>query len=392
MKRLSKSSIPSLMSLLCLAAWFILLAPAGGHTAEFQETIYHEDLCLFVMDVFEPDLRYLHSPATKRETERVITCSQALLEALTEEFERDESVYLLGEDVTTGGYFSVTSGLVQQFGTERVIDTPISEYAIVGAAVGAAMTGKRPVAEILFSDFLTTCADPLINQAAKLRYMSGGQYRIPLVVRTPGGGGLGMAAQHSQSLEALLTGIPGLIIVAPGNPYDAKGLLKAAIRSNNPVVFFENKLLYLTTGKVPKEDYIVPLGCAEVKRVGDDVTLVSIGAVLERAFLAAELLAADGVSVEIVDVRTLVPLDLPTIVASVKKTGRLVTLEDGPQSHGFGSEIVALVVENVLKALKSPPRRIASLDIPIPYNTQLENATYPTPERIQMEVLETVNK
>ena len=333
-------------------------------------------------DMYAPDAANLYAPTQIVPTDRETSCSQALLEAISEEMERDERVYLLGEDVATGGYFAVTVGLVEQFGTDRIVDTPISEYAIVGSAVGAAMTGMRPVAEILFSDFITTCMDPLVNNAAKLRYMSGGQYKMPLVVRTPGGAGLGMAAQHSQSLEALLTGVPGLIVVAPATPYDSKGMLKAAIRSNNPVLFFENKLLYTATGPVPLEDYIVPLGLADVKRLGTDVTVVSVGAVLARVLDAAEQLSRDGVDVEVVDVRTLVPLDLATIVRSVTKTGRLVTVEDGSLGHGFGSEIVARVVEVAHDVLQAPPKRVASVDVPIPYNTTLENLVVPDTERI----------
>ena len=209
-------------------------------------------------DIYASEPAALYRPVSLLPSTREISYSKALVEALAEEMIQDQRVFLLGEDVSTGGYFAVTADLISQFGQERVIDTPISEYAIIGAAVGAAMTGRRPVAEILFSDFLTTCMDPIVNQAAKLRYMSGGQYALPLVVRTPGGGGIGMAAQHSQSFEALLTGIPGLIIMAPGTPYDAKGLLKAAIRSNNPVLFFENKLLYTAIGRVAGADVPIP--------------------------------------------------------------------------------------------------------------------------------------
>jgi pyruvate/2-oxoglutarate/acetoin dehydrogenase E1 component len=324
-------------------------------------------------------------------TERQITCSQALWEALAEEMARDERVFLLGEDVSTGGYFAVTAGLADEFGPRRVLDTPISEYAIVGGAVGAAMTGMRPVAEILFSDFLTCCMDPLINQAAKLRYMSGGQYALPLVVRTPGGAGLGMAAQHSQSLEPLLTGVPGLIIVAPGTPYDAKGLLKAAIRSHNPVLFFENKLLYTAVGPVPEEEYIVPLGVAEVKREGTDVTVVAIGAMVGPALEAAETLAAEGIEAEVVDPRTLVPCDWATIVRSAVKTGRLVVVEEAPLTHGFGGEVVARVTEVAWRILKAPPRRVAGLDVPIPYNRGLENRAVPDANRIVEAVREVMS-
>ncbi|HUX75596.1 MAG TPA: dehydrogenase E1 component subunit alpha/beta, partial [Anaerolineae bacterium] len=335
-----------------------------------------------IEDVYAPEPGVLYQPTPPRPATRETTYSAALFEALAEEMARDERVFLLGEDVSTGGYFAVTAGIAEEFGPHRVLDTPISEYAIVGAAVGAAMTGRRPVAEILFSDFLTACMDPIVNQAAKLRYMSGGQYALPLVVRTPGGGGIGMAAQHSQSLEAWLTGIPGLIIIAPGTPYDAKGLLKAAIRSNNPVLFFENKLLYTAIGPVPEEDYIVPIGVAEVKRTGNDVTLVAIGAMVGPALEAADALSSDGVSIEVVDPRTLVPCDWATIVRSAVKTGRLVVAEPGPLTHGFGAEVVTRVTEAALGALVAPPRRVAGADVPIPYNRGLENAALPDVEHV----------
>jgi pyruvate/2-oxoglutarate/acetoin dehydrogenase E1 component len=325
-------------------------------------------------DVFAPEPAVLYQPQPSRPAAREISYSRALYEALAEEMGRDERVFLLGEDVSTGGYFAVTAGMADEFGPHRVLDTPISEYAIVGSAVGAAMTGRRPVAEILFADFLTCCMDPIVNQAAKLRYMSGGQYALPLVVRTPGGGGIGGAAQHSQSWEAWLTGIPGLIIIAPGTPYDAKGLLKAAIRSNNPVLFFENKLLYTSIGPVPEDEYLVPIGVAEVKHPGDDVTLVAIGAMVGPALEAAGTLDREGISVEVVDVRTLIPCDWAAIVRSVVKTGRLVVAEPGALTHGFGAEVISRVTEVALGALKAPPQRVASADVPIPYNRALENA------------------
>ncbi len=342
-------------------------------------------------DVYAPEPRALYTAASAPAAPtRDITCSRALFEALSEELERDERVYLMGEDVTTGGYFAVTAGLVDRFGRERIVDTPISEYAIVGSAVGAAMVGRRPVCEILFSDFITTCMDPLVNQAAKLRYMSGGQYSLPMVVRTPGGAGLGMAAQHSQSLEALLTGVPGLIVLAPGTAADAKGLLKAAIRSNNPVLFFENKLLYTAIGPVPEGDHLVPIGVADVKRSGHDVTLVSVGAVLSRALEAAAELENDHISVEVVDVRSLVPLDLATIVRSVAHTGHLVTVEEGPVRHGFGSEIVARVVEVAHRALRAAPGRVGALAVPLAYNAKLEQAALPDAARIAAAVRRTL--
>jgi len=315
------------------------------------------------------------------------TVSAALWEALAEEMERDERVFLLGEDVALGGYFAVTKGLAERF-PGRVLDTPISEYAIVGAAVGAAMRGMRPVAEILFSDFLTACMDPIVNQAAKLRLMSGGQYALPLVVRTPGGAGLGMAAQHSQSLEPWLTGIPGLIVVAPSNPRDAKGLLKAAIRSSNPVLFFENKLGYLETGPVPEGDWIVPLGRARVVRPGRDVTVVAVGGMVPAALEAAEAAAAEGVEAEVIDPRTLVPLDLATIVSSVARTRRLVTVEEAVLTHGFGAEIVARVVEAAGPRALRAVRRVGARHVPIPYARELERAVVPSADDVREAILE----
>jgi 2-oxoisovalerate dehydrogenase E1 component len=341
-------------------------------------------------DVFSPDPATLYRVVPVIKTSRTISFSEALWEALAEEMARDPSVFLLGEDVSTGGYFSVTAGLAEEF-SGRVLDTPISEYAIGGAAVGSSMKGQRPVAEILFSDFLTTCMDPIVNQAAKIRYMSGGQFSLPLVIRSAGGAGLGFAAQHSQSFESLLAGIPGLIIMVPSTPRDAKGMLKAAIRSNNPVLFFENKLLYLEIGEVPEEEYIVPIGQADVKRQGEDVTVVAVGGMVPLAMEAAKTLAAEGLSVEVVDPRTLAPLDLSTIMRSVIKTGRLVTVEEGTLNHGFGADIVARIVEISPNYLKTPPRRVAALDIPIAFARNLERATIPDVEQIRVAILEVMS-
>ncbi len=336
-----------------------------------------------IASLYAPEPATLYRPTLKMPATRTVSVSTALWEALAEELARDERVYVIGEDVRAGGYFAVTAGLVEEFGPQRVIDTPISEYAIVGSSVGAAMTGMRPVAEIEFSDFLTCAMDPLVNQAAKLRFMSGGQYSLPLVVRTPGGAGIGMAAQHSQSLEAWLMHIPGLILIAPGTAYDAKGLLKAAIRSNNPVVFFENKLLYADTGPIPDGEYLVPIGVADVKRPGQDVTLVAVGATVPLALeVAGHLEATEGISAEVVDVRTLVPCDWETILRSVLKTRRLVVVEGGPLTGGFGAECVARIASAAWHALKAPPQRVAALDLPIPYNRALENAVVPNQERL----------
>lgn len=333
-------------------------------------------------DVFALDFQILYSAEPVPKGRREITYAAALWEALAEEMGRDSSVYLLGEDVSTGGYFSVSAGLIDEFGPMRVVDTPISEYAILDSAIGAAMTGLRPVAEIMFADFLASCMDPLLNQAPKLRFMSGGQYRVPLVVRAPGGAGIGMAAQHSQTLEGLFLNIPGWILMAPSTPYDAKGLLKAAIRSNNPVLFFENKLLYSSVGPVPDKDYVLPIGVADVKREGQDMTIVAVGAAVPLALEAAEALSQEGFAAEVLDPRTLYPMDWAAIVRSVVKTGRLLVVELGPLTGGVGSEIVARVQEVAWGALKGPARRVAGRDAPIAYNRRLENAAVPDAQQI----------
>ena len=319
-----------------------------------------------------------------------MTTSEAINLALREEMDRDASVVLLGEDVSLGGYLAVTTGLVDRFGSERVRDTPISENAIVGGAVGAAMNGLRPVAEILFADFLTVCADPLINQAAKLRYMSGGQYRIPLVVRTPCGTGLGMAAQHSQSLEALFMNIPGLIVAAPGTPRDARAILKAAIRSDNPVLFFEHKLLYLTEGPVPRGDDLAALGTARVVRPGRDVTVVALSYMVQVALEAAAELERDGIDVEVIDPRTIAPFDIETVLGSVGKTRRLVTVEESPVRGGFGAEVVARVAAAAHGMLSAAPVRVGGTDNPIPYNKALECLSVPDVARVVAAIRSTL--
>ena len=277
---------------------------------------------------------------------------------------------------------AVTSGLMEEFGRDRILDTPISEYAIAGSAVGAAMSGLRPVAELLFSDFITCAMDPIVNNAAKLRYMSGGQYKMPLVVRMPGGVGFAMAAQHSQSLEAMMMGIPGLIVAAPSSPRDCRAMLKTAIRSDNPVLFFEHKLLYLDQGEVPEEEEFLPFGKADIKRSGDDVTIVALLYTVNLAMEAAKQLEHEGISVEIVDLRTLSPLDTDTILESVAKTGRLLTVEEGHLRGGWGAEVVARVATAAYGLLKSPPARLGAKDNPIPYNKVLEIKTVPDAESI----------
>lgn len=343
------------------------------------------------VDVFAPDPPPDGSAPSGPAAMREMTGAAAINLALREEMERDPDVILLGEDVSYGGYMAVTTGLVDRFGRERIRDTPISEYAIAGGALGAAMSGLRPVAEILFADFLTTCMDPLVNQAAKLRYMSGGQYRVPLTVRTPCGTGLGMAAQHSQSFEALLMGIPGLLIAAPSSPRDCRALLKTAVRSDNPVLFFEHKLLYLTEGEVPEEEELLPFGRASVVREGADVTVVALLYMVQQAMEAAKALAAEGVEVEVVDLRTLVPLDTETVLRSVAKTRRLVTVEEAPVRHGWGAEVVARVATAAHGLLKAPPRRVGGTDNPIPYNKRLENLSVPDAERLATAIREALH-
>jgi 2-oxoisovalerate dehydrogenase E1 component len=299
----------------------------------------------------------------------------AIQQTLREEMRRDKSVVILGEDVATG-VFGVTSGLVEEFGEERVLDTPISENIIAGAAVGAAMTGLRPVAEIEFADFLTCCMDPIINQAAKLRFMTGGQVKMPLVIRTNMGAGLSAAAQHSQSLEALLMHVPGLVIAVPSTPRDAKGLLKTAIRSDNPVLFFEHKTMYFNSGEVPTAEYTIPFGKADIKRGGKDVTLVAVSAMVPKALSVAERLHDDGISVEVIDPRTLAPLDKETIVESVKKT----------LTGGFGAEVAAMAAKEAFDYLDAPIERVAAPDTPVPFSPVLEQTVVPDEDRIEAAV------
>jgi pyruvate/2-oxoglutarate/acetoin dehydrogenase E1 component len=303
----------------------------------------------------------------------------ALREGLREEMQRDETVFIIGEDVGLyGGAFGVTKGLFEEFGENRIIDTPISEAAIAGAAVGAALCGMRPVAEIMFFDFFTIAMDQLVNQGAKNRYMFGGKAQVPMVIRGPMGSGTGAAAQHSQSFPAVFAHFPGLKVVMPSTPYDVKGLIKSAIRDNNPVVFAEHKLLYWTKGEVPEEDYTIPLGKADIKRPGKDVTIVAGSIMLPRALEAAKELEQHGIDTEVIDPRTLKPLDLQTIINSVKKTGRLIIAEDDPISFGWGAEIAAGIAgSEAFDYLDAPIKRMAGLDIPIPYNPNLEKHAVP---------------
>lgn len=303
---------------------------------------------------------------------------EAVRDALREEMLLDEHVFLIGLDIGRfGGTYKATQGLWEEFGDERVRDTPLSEAAIAGAAVGAAMTGLRPVAEIMYNDFLTIAMDQVANQAAKLRYMSGGQAKVPVVFRTQEGAGRSSAAQHSQSLEAWVAHIPGLKVALPSTPYDAKGLLKTAIRDDAPVVFFEHKLLYNTKGDVPEEEYLIPFGQARICREGTGVTIVALSRMVLRALEAAEILAAEGVSVEVVDPRTIVPLDIETILESVKKTGRLIITHEGYTRCGVGAEIVTQVIERGLYYLEKPVRRVCGLNVPVPFAPVMENYVIP---------------
>ncbi|KRV43615.1 pyruvate dehydrogenase [Bacillus sp. TH007] len=298
---------------------------------------------------------------------------------MSQEMRKNQDVFILGEDIGVyGGAFGVTRGMIEEFGPERVRNTPISEAAIAGGAVGAALTGMRPILELQFSDFITIAMDQLVNQAAKTRYMFGGKGKVPLVVRTPAGSGTGAAAQHSQSLEAWMAHIPGLKVVQPSTAYDAKGLLKAAMDDDNPVIFYEHKLLYKTIGEVPEEQYSIPLGKADVKRSGKDVTIVATAIMVHKALEAAKELEAEGIDVEIIDPRTLVPLDEETIIESVKKTGKCIVVHEAVKRGGYGGEIASMIAESeAFDYLDAPIKRLGGLAVPIPYNPTLEKAVIP---------------
>ncbi len=325
---------------------------------------------------------------------RELTYLEAVREAMQQEMRENEDVFILGEDIGLyGGAFGVTRGMLEEFGPERVRNTPISESGIAGAAVGSALTGMRPILELQFSDFITIAMDQMVNQAAKLRYMYGGKGNVPMVLRTPSGSGTGAAAQHSQSLEAWMTHIPGLKVVQPSSPYDVKGLLKAAIDDPNPVIFYEHKLLYGTKGEVPEEQYSIPLGVADVKREGTDVTIVATAIMVNKALEAAKELEKDGISVEVVDPRTLVPLDTETIIKSVSKTGRLVVVHEAVKRGGYGGEIASMVAESeAFDYLDAPIKRLGGIESPIPYNPELERMAVPQIPDIVQAVKETLNK
>jgi len=306
---------------------------------------------------------------------REITYKEALKEALREELKRDERVFLMGEDIADpfGGAYKVTLGLSPEFGTERIIQTPISELGTVGACIGAALTGMRPVFDMMYIDFVGMAMDQILNQAAKIRYMSGGQAQVPMVLRTQGGMGRSSAAHHAQSLEAFFLHIPGWLVAMPSTPYDAKGLLKTAIRLNDPVAFIEHKLLYNNKGPVPEEEYTIPFGVADVKREGDDCTVVAISKTVEFALKAADTLAQEGIHIEVVDPRTLFPLDMQTIIQSVKKTGKLLVAHEAVERGGFGAELVARVASEAFGYVDAPIQRLCAPNTPPPFARQMED-------------------
>lgn len=323
---------------------------------------------------------------------REITYLEAVREAMSQEMRQNDDVFILGEDIGVyGGAFGVTRGMIEEFGPERVRNTPISEAAIAGAAVGSALTGMRPILELQFSDFITIAMDQMVNQAAKTRYMFGGKGKVPMVLRTPAGSGTGAAAQHSQSLEAWMAHIPGLKVVQPSTAYDVKGLLKAAIDDDNPVIFYEHKLLYKTSSHVPEEAYSIELGKADIKREGTDVTIVATAIMVHKALEAASELEKEGISAEVIDPRTIVPLDKETIINSVKKTGRLIVVHEAVQRGGIGGEIVSVIAESeAFDYLDSPIKRLGGKEVPIPYNPKLEKAAIPQVPDIIEAVKETV--
>mgnify|MGYP001273757850 CR=1 FL=1 len=309
---------------------------------------------------------------------REIAFREAICEAMTEEMRRDESVILIGEDVgKSGGIFKCSEGLWEEFGSDRVLDAPISEAGYVGLSVGAAMTGMRPIAELMFGDFSLLTMDQLVNQAAKIRYMTGGQCKVSLTLRLSMGAGRSSAAQHSQSLHALFAHIPGLKVAIPSCPGDAKGLLKSAIRDDNPVLFFEDKMMYNDVGPVPEQDYVIPLGQADVKRAGSDITLVATSSMVGLSLQAADALAEDGVDAEVVDVRTLYPLDADTLVESAKKTGYAIIIDEGAARYGVTGELASVIQERAFDWLDGPVLRIGAADVPIPFSPVLELPTIP---------------
>ncbi len=310
---------------------------------------------------------------------REITLGQAIREALAEEMRRDSRVFIIGEDVAEAGtVFKVLSGLVEEFGPARVIDSPISEAGITGLGVGGAMTGMRPVVDIMFGDFITLAMDQIVNQAAKVHYMSGGKLKVPLVVRTTMGATRRSAAQHSQSLHAWVSHVPGLKVALPSTPYDAKGLLKTAIRDDNPVVFFEDKMMYQLKGLVPEGEYTLPFGAADIKRPGTDISLVATSSMVQVALAAAEMLEQLGISAEVVDPRTTFPLDKQTLVESAKKTSRAIVIDEGYERYGVTAEIASVIADGAFYYLDAPVKRMGAMDVPVPFSPVLEDLTVPT--------------
>lgn len=321
-----------------------------------------------------------------------ITMREAISQALWEEMERDPNVFILGEEVGVwGGTYAVTKGFYDHFGERRVRDTPIAESAIIGAAIGSALTGLRPVAEMMTINFAFTAFDHIVNEAAKLHYMFGGQFTLPMVIRAPGGGGRQLGATHSQTPDAIFAHFPGLKVVAPGTPEDAKGLLKASIRSNDPIMFIEHATLYQVRGEVPEGDFTIPIGKSKIQRPGRDITLVTYSKMLELSLKAADQLAKEGIEVEIVDLRTLRPLDMEPVIESFKKTNRAVVVEEGWLSYGVGSEIVTRIYEQAFDYVDAPIKRIAQKEVPLPYNRTLEQSAIPQVADIVKGVKEVLN-
>lgn len=333
-------------------------------------------------------------PEENNNATRELTYREAVREAMQLAMRSDESIFLMGEDVGVyGGAFGVSRGMVEEFGDERIVDTPLSEAGFTGLGVGAALVGMRPIIEVQFSDFITHCMDQLVNQAAKLRYMFGGEASVPLVIRTPGGAGTGAAAQHSQSLEAWFVHVPGLKVIMPSTPYDVKGMLLAALEDPNPVIVYEHKLLYNQKGDVPEGEYTVPLGEAHVSRAGVDVTIATAGYVHGYALEAAEALADLGIEAEVIDLRSLSPMNDGTVAKSIEKTGRLIVVEEDVKTAGWGAELVSRIVEGEsFYALDRAPARVAGADVPIPYNKNLEAHIRPSPEKVVAAVKSLVNE
>ena len=314
---------------------------------------------------------------------RIMTYAQAMREAFHEEMKRDSSVFIMGEDIgVMGSVFGLTKGFLEEFGPDRVIDTPISENGFTTLAVGAAVRGLRPIVEIMYVDFTALCLDGIANQAAKFRYMSGGQFKVPIVIRAPGGAGRGNAGQHSQSLEAWATHVPGLKVIAPATPYDAKGLMKSAIRDDDPVMSIEHKLIYATKGEVPEEEYLIPLGKADIKRSGKDATIIAWSRQVLFALQAAEKLAEEGIDAEVIDLRTLVPLDIETIINSVKKTHHVVIAQEAVQRSGYAAEITSQIMDGAFEYLDAPVKRVAGLNVVIPFSPAMEEHAFPNAQDI----------